>query len=203
MTAQASVPRAPVTLALGRVSELYPLAERLMLSPAEVRRAAGFGALGRRQQYLAGRWLLRQLCGLTVAGSPADWSLNAEGAPAARHKRGYPAPFLSLAHSGNWVVGTAAADAVAGVDLERLGTQRDWAALLRRHGQRVPPRRKAKEAAFLRYWTAHEAAIKAGRSSPVRHFDAEGVSGAVQAARGQALRVRFLGPPPRPWHLEP
>lgn len=189
---------APVTLGLGRVDELALRSLGLTLTPAESRRLAGFQAPARRRQYLAGRWLLRHLCSSTVAGAPHEWSLSAEGVPVAWHKRGYLAPRLSLAHSGGWIAATACHGEAAGVDIELLGKKRDWAALLRHEGQRVPA--KGRETKFLRYWTAHEAEIKSGRPSAVRYFGAEGWLGAVQLGVGQELRLKLIGPPPRGWH---
>jgi len=190
----------PVTLALGRVSELYPRAQGLKLTLPEAKRAAGFKAPARRRQYLAGRWLLRQLCCRCVAGAPADWGLNASGAPQAAHRHGYGAPQLSLAHSGDWIAATAAFGIVAGVDIERLGQTRDWSLLLKRHKRAVPS--KGREAAFLHFWTADEARIKSGWVGPARHLSAEGMMGAIQVPKGSPVRVWFFGEPPGRWHLD-
>jgi 4'-phosphopantetheinyl transferase len=120
----------------------------------------------RREQYLAGRWLLRELCAMARGGRPSQWSLNAEGPPRAWHPR-RPSPALSLSHSGTWVVAALARGPGVGVDLETWGQPRDWSALKRvldrwgvaAGGSERP--RAGGEASFLAAWTRYEACYKA------------------------------------------
>jgi phosphopantetheinyl transferase len=135
------------------------------LSRAESARAARL--LGRRrEQYLGGRWLLRELCSMARGGRPSQWSLNAEGPPRASHPT-RPAPCLSLSHSGSWVVAALAQRPGVGVDLETWSQARDWVALKRlldRWG--VAPvgpglGQGGREASFLGAWTRYEACYKA------------------------------------------
>jgi phosphopantetheinyl transferase len=108
-------------------------------------------------------------------GRPGDWSLNAEGPPLARHPR-KASPWLSLSHSGPWVVAALAGRPGVGVDLETWGRERNWRALKRLldrwgvapSGPRTGP--AGREAAFLGAWTRYEACYKAqaGRRHPLR-----------------------------------
>ena len=138
---------------------------RAALSRAESARAVRLPGR-RREQYLAGRWLLRELCAMARGGRPSEWSLNAEGPPQASHPR-RPSPALSLSHSGTWVVAALARGPGVGVDLETWGQARDWAALKRvldRWGvaPKGPGRSMAgREASFLAPWTRYEACYKA------------------------------------------
>ena len=146
-----------------------PCRPAVALSRAEAQRGARL--LGRRRdQYLAGRWLLRELCAAARGGLPGQWVLNAEGPPQARHPR-LASPWLSLSHSGHWVVAALSARPGLGVDLEAWGQARDWTALKRlldRWG--VAPRglrgARGREAAFLGAWTRYEACYKARAGSP-------------------------------------
>lgn len=140
----------------------------LALSPLEAARAGRLKGL-RRRQYLAGRRLLREACARAGGGPPAAWALSAEGLPLAR-RDGQPGPWLSLAHSGDWVAAAAGPQPGVGLDLERRDQARDWKGLhrlLRRW--KLPPARPAwpmapAEAAFLGDWTRYEAAYKACHS---------------------------------------
>ena len=140
------------------------------LSPAEAARARRLSGR-RRSQYLAGRWLLREICALGRGGRPWEWSLNAEGPPRASHPR-QRSPWLSLSHSGDWVVAALANGPGVGVDLEAWGQPRDWTALKRlldRWG--VAPAGAARsglgrEESFLRAWTGYEACYKARAGAP-------------------------------------
>jgi hypothetical protein len=133
------------------------------LGRAEAARAGRL--LGRRkEQYLAGRWLLRELCCMAKGGRPDEWTMNAEGPPVAMHPR-RTSPWLSLSHSGEWVVAALAGRPGVGVDLETWGRRRDWTALKRlldRWGVAPSgPRMAGREAAFLGAWTRYEACYKA------------------------------------------
>jgi 4'-phosphopantetheinyl transferase len=98
------------------------------LSPQEGERLAGIVALKRREQFLAGRWQMRQLLAQAVGGTPRDWALTAppDAPPAVEGQRQW---HLSISHSGEWI-GCAVAHAPLGLDLEAPRRQRDIAGLL-------------------------------------------------------------------------
>ena len=124
------------------------------LAPGERARLATQGSPARRQQFLAGRWLLRQL----ASTGPLD--IDAEG----RSHR--PQGHANLSHSGGWVL-AGAADGPVGVDLEALRPRRDVMGLARmvlgagqcEALQVLPP--DAALVAFYRSWTLKEAWFKA------------------------------------------
>ena len=138
------------------------------LSRAERARAGRLPAQ-RRAQYLAGRVLLRDACARLGGGPASAWRLNPEGLPLAQ-RTGRPAPWLSLAHSGEWLAATASWGPGVGVDLERRGQRRDWRGLhrlvrrweLASEGCAWPAGPPAE--AFLGDWTRYEAAYKAAQS---------------------------------------
>jgi hypothetical protein len=152
-------------------------------------------------------------------GRPSEWSLNAEGPPGARHPR-RPPPWLSLSHSGDWVVAALSGRPGVGVDLETWGRRRDWAALkalLDRWGVAPdgPSRGLAgREASFLGAWTRYEACYKAqagggprGRAEGWTLASADWLCQAVGPSGeglrwlnfGPATTLRGWRPPQGPW----
>ncbi|RYF01553.1 MAG: hypothetical protein EOO32_03395, partial [Comamonadaceae bacterium] len=96
-----------LTLSLARQADQdWPPALQ-WLAPGERARLAAQGSPARRQQFLAGRWLLRQ----SPALGPID--IDAEG----RSHR--PHGHANLSHSGGWML-AGVADQAVGVDLEML-----------------------------------------------------------------------------------
>lgn len=128
------------------------------LDDAERTRLASFHRPRRRDQFAAGRWLLRCLLSEAAGGAPAAWRLSAEpGQPAALDK---PALSLSISHSGEWVA-AAVADHAVGVDLERLQPRADLAGLARLVAVSLAP--DCPQAAlnqFYSAWTLKEAWLK-------------------------------------------
>jgi 4'-phosphopantetheinyl transferase len=194
------------------------------LSPAERARAARLKGQ-RREQYLAGRSLLREACARLGGGRPQDWRLNPEGLPQAASP-GRRAPWLSLTHSGGFLAAAASWRPGLGLDLERLGQPRDWKGLHRLLKRwELPPAKPAwplapVESAFLGDWSRYEAAFKAWHS-----FKAAGLQpGAVRAwtLQGKDLILSICSPDgvvpswawvgpgalrawqrcPRPWDLD-
>ncbi|MGH7441364.1 MAG: 4'-phosphopantetheinyl transferase family protein, partial [bacterium] len=150
----------PATLWLGLCRLSSGLPGPLALSPQERARLDRIGAPSRAAQYRLGRWLLRHLAAQATGVEFGGVALNAEGRPQAFLSPGLGVPRLSLAHSGDWVLG-AACFGPCGVDLERRAQSRDWAALAEHLG--LDPG-EATEDPVLRHWTLKEALYKAAAS---------------------------------------
>lgn len=145
------------------------------LSDSESARLAGLAHEGRRSQFLAGRWLLRELLARCAhASDPHAWALDGTPGRAPALAPDCPAPAgldtLSLSHSGDWVA-AAAGTGPLGIDIETWPPPRtrDASALLSAICQ--PPERDRwlagpREALAWRLhvcWTLKEAAAKAYR----------------------------------------
>jgi 4'-phosphopantetheinyl transferase len=184
---------------LGRVSRLLAQGPGLAwLSPAEHTRHDRIAAARRREQFVAGRWLARQLLATVCGGTPAQWRLSApeHGPPLIEQGPGGIYPHISLSHSGDYVA-CAIAPVPLGLDVEAPRRVRDWAALVgaicnaREATQWRLTSAAEQEALFYEYWTLKEAWIK---------------------QRGEALslgRLRLIGAEPvasdalangRTWH---
>ena len=130
------------------------------LGKEEQRRLATLTAPLRRQQYLAGHWLVRRLAG----GDPEDWVWSAKPGqtPVLDHQGTGLRLHASLSHSGPWVA-AAIADAPLGLDLEAPGRPRDWSGLSRfvfseEERARLDGKRDAAlVSAFFEVWTLKEA----------------------------------------------
>jgi phosphopantetheinyl transferase len=136
-------------LALARRSELaarWPEPLRWLTASEDARRQ-GFSRAQRREAYVAGRWLGRELMAQCLGESPASLDL-------AELPDGWQ---LSLSHSGDWVAAAAQRGARIGLDLETAERPRDWAALARFIGLQGV----ADETGFLAHWTLCEAWLKA------------------------------------------
>lgn len=143
-----------LTLSLARQADQdWPPALQ-WLAPGERARLAAQGSPARRQQFLAGRWLLRQ----SPALGPID--IDAEG----RSHR--PHGHANLSHSGGWML-AGVADQAVGVDLEMLRPRRDLmglAGLVLGAAQCEALQALSPDvalAAFYRGWTLKEAWFKA------------------------------------------
>ncbi|WP_374675235.1 4'-phosphopantetheinyl transferase superfamily protein [Ideonella sp.] len=148
-------------------------AEPGWLSASEAARLPGLAHGGRRGQFLAGRWLLRELLARRApATDPRDWALDGTPgrapalAPGCPHVPGLDT--LSLSHSGDWVA-AAAGTGPLGMDIESWPPRRprDAAALLgaicqppeQAHWLAGPPEGLAWRLHVC--WTLKEAAAKA------------------------------------------
>ncbi len=130
--------------------------------PGERERLASLGSERRRQTFLAGRWLLRELLADVQGGSPAAQSveIDAEGRSSAA------VGHVNVSHSGDWCVAAWAEAAPIGVDLEALRPRADLMAI----AERVASERECAQLAaasgtqqlqaFYRLWTLKEAALK-------------------------------------------
>lgn len=147
------------------------------LSASEQRRCEAISAQRRRQQFLAGRWFLRQSLAGWHGGVASDYVLSAseDGPPLLMG-----APFdlsdrplhVSLSHSADWVA-CAVASHPMGVDVEDTTRQRDTDALgAMIHGQQEAEAVALLDAAtrrrqFFARWSLKEAWIKQDPHRPV------------------------------------
>ncbi len=146
------------------------------LSASEQRRCEAISAQRRRQQFLAGRWFLRQSLAQWHGGVASDYVLSAaeDGPPLLM-----AAPFdlcvlplhVSLSHSADWVA-CAAASWPIGVDVEDTTRQRDTDALgAMIHGAHeaeafAPLDAATRRRQFFARWTLKEAWIKQASHPP-------------------------------------
>lgn len=119
----------------------------------------------RREQFLAGRWLARQLLCAAYGGDPLrDWPLSSGEDTAPVLLRGGP-PWVAISHSGDWVA-CAASQRRVGIDVERLDERRNRSALMAAvctaselaHLLALPYGQRA--GAFTSLWTLKEAWFK-------------------------------------------
>ncbi|SHF35692.1 4'-phosphopantetheinyl transferase superfamily protein [Microbulbifer donghaiensis] len=135
------------------------------LSAQEQARLSRFGSAHRRDQFLAGRLLIRQLVADVFTCPPADIRLAATAPVRARRSDDSPLCFVSISHSAHSVAVALAAQPV-GIDCERLARRRNWRGICSQYFAadeaawllRLPPEKA--EAEFLRSWTAKEALSK-------------------------------------------
>jgi len=116
----APVNRLPdVRLRVARVAEVLrdlPADSITWLSASEQVRLARLRVPARRDQYLAGHWLVRSLLA-AEGGTPFDWSLDERPGlpPAVQDHAGLQ---VSLSHSGLWIAAAVSA-APIGIDIEQ------------------------------------------------------------------------------------
>ena len=132
------------------------------LSVGEQARLAGFGSPARREQFVAGRWLMRELLARIQGGEPVDQLVDLDDAGRSCLPRGY----ANLSHSGEWLV-VVHADSPVGIDLERLRPRRDLPGLARMVCSTAQCESlteldgDARLYQFYRWWTLKEAWLKA------------------------------------------
>jgi 4'-phosphopantetheinyl transferase len=104
-------------LQLAQVAALLA-ATNIVPTAAEARRALTFTSPLRRQQFLAGRILLRRLLDEVTAGAADNWHLSAEAGPVRLRPRDASVPlYASLSHRRNWVA-AAVGPAPLGIDID-------------------------------------------------------------------------------------
>jgi 4'-phosphopantetheinyl transferase len=150
---------APLAAAHGAHAESW-------LSQAEQHKLARMRSPERRAQFVAGRWLLRELLARCHGGTPQDWQLSApeHGPPTVLAPVKVPL-HLALSHSSDLVAGAISAEPV-GVDVECPQRQRDVTGLaalccdVREQAQLQSLPADQREALFYALWTAKEAWLK-------------------------------------------
>lgn len=156
-------------------ARLYPL-----LSTDERRRSAHFRFERDRQRFVVAHGVLRELLGRYLRTPPEEiaYAHNACGKPELCPEFGGRLAF-NLSHSAGLALIAIAADACAGIDLEYVRAQSDYAEIARRffsaeearHLGALPEELYAE--AFIACWTKKEAYIKArggGLSIPLNGF---------------------------------
>lgn len=172
-----------VTLHIAQIDDLHlPVADD-WLSVAERQELARFRAPHRREEWLAGRWLAKQMIGATVTTDSSDHISISTYCPATRrgiaprivvNDRPWPGT-LSIAHADGWVAVACQDEGLSiGIDLSPFQslptgfsgcwfTSDEQAALANQC-----------DTAPLRYWVAKEALFKAlGKAQSFRPQDYE------------------------------
>lgn len=134
------------------------------LTALEQQRLAAMQAAPRRESFIAGHWLARQLAARWLGEASATLTLAAhpDGRPLLL-RGGDTLPLsLSLSHSGGWLA-LALSDAAVGVDIELPQRERNWEALAaftfsEEESQRVCCAEPAQQrTVFHTLWTLKEA----------------------------------------------
>lgn len=101
------------------------------LSDGEKCRYQSINAANRKQQYIAGHYLVRKMAARILGNAAQDWDYveDSHGLRLLKSRReGLPAPYLSISHSGEWVVAGLSLFPI-GVDIENCHTDRDFIAI--------------------------------------------------------------------------
>ncbi|MES2935269.1 MAG: 4'-phosphopantetheinyl transferase superfamily protein, partial [Pseudomonadota bacterium] len=134
------------------------------LQVSERRRLAGITQAGRRDEFIASRWLARKTLCANFGGTAGDWDIAAEHGQAPLVTGPAPA-YLSMSHSGEWIA-VAVSDGAVGLDIERVKQRKNTLALAR---MAATPRESlalealqepARSALFIQFWTIKEAWLK-------------------------------------------
>lgn len=136
------------------------------LGEEERLRRDSFKPAARREQFVAARWLARQMLVALRGGALADWQLGAIAHTPPRVLQG-PDPSLQvgLSHSGEWIACVVAAFPI-GIDLETVTRPRKVAPLAQQACSdeeqaqlaALPPEQQLQD--FYRMWTQKEAWLK-------------------------------------------
>jgi 4'-phosphopantetheinyl transferase len=137
------------------------------LSVAERQRLNAISAPRRRQEFLAGRWLVRQVLVQSQGGEPGQWALSAplHGPPAVERGCGAQPLHISISHSADRVA-CAVAPVPVGIDIEQPHRPRPLGALVQgvctpheqSRWQELPEAAQAPH--FYAMWTVKEAWLK-------------------------------------------
>jgi 4'-phosphopantetheinyl transferase len=146
------------------------------LGPSERQRLDRFVRRERRRQFVAGRALLRQMLAPLLHLPPGSIALCERAGMAPLLVTPAPASLhFSLSHSGPWVSCALSETTPVGLDIERLDTRRDLAALAQHAfdadqqrwlAAQPPP---ARLAAFYALWCETEARFKLGQAAAGTH----------------------------------
>lgn len=210
-------------VAWGEVADLLRrMPQQQWLSPGERSRLAGLRSPRRREQFLAARWLLRQLLADVCGGAPLQWGATApeQGPPAVWGKGAAGGLHIAISHSGT-LAACAVATAPIGLDIEMPLRRRDLAGLAalccgaQERALLEAQEPAARETLFYAFWTAKEAWIKrhgeplaparlqqialapagADAEAQARVWEGEGWTLALAAQAGST--VRWWAAPPR------
>jgi len=122
----------------------------------------------RRQQYLAGHYLVRKMASRSYGNSIADWRYFEDSNGLRRlgcDRADVPVPYLSISHSGDWIAGSISLSPI-GIDIECLDKERDFIAIAEHvfSAPEVEMLRAGKASElkmnFYRHWTLKECLAK-------------------------------------------
>jgi 4'-phosphopantetheinyl transferase len=157
-----------LALTLAHASQLQPQAADIGLNclhPSERQRWQSFGSSKRRDEFLCGHWLMRQLLQQELGGQCSDWEIESHPGQPPRLV-GMPQLFLSISHSHGWLA-AAVADTPLGIDIERQQQRDNLPQLLQmvaheREQQAIASLAgaQAQASGFTRSWTLKEAWLK-------------------------------------------
>ena len=161
----------------------------MWLSDSERARVATLKINARREHFLAGHWLVRELLSRAFGETPACWSLQERKSLAPKVMNSDQEIQISISHSGDWIavaVAVAVADVAIGIDIEQRPRQLDASleALLL-NADEMP--RSLDNDALLQRWVAKEAWLKAhaGTALPVQLKSLQLTPAALECAEVQ------------------
>ena len=196
--------RAVISPVSGEFTEIC----RSALSDDERARARRFYAPVARETFEAGRGILRTLLGLYLGKDPAEiaFEYGAHGKPVLAGQKGRDALHFSVSHAGGVALYAFGIGMPVGVDIERIRTGLDIAALAKRFLSPAEtaqfmalPKTQRKEA-FYACWTRKEAVLKAkgiGILPGLREVDVVFLPG----LKPGLLRCSWRGERPQLWSL--
>lgn len=131
----------------------------MWLSDSERARVATLKINARREHFLAGHWLVRELLSRAFGETPIYWSLQERKSMAPKVIHGDQEIEISISHSGDWIA-AAVANVAIGIDLEQRPRLLDASieALLLNTGEMSG---SLDNDTLLQRWVAKEAWIKA------------------------------------------
>lgn len=129
------------------------------LSESEQARVSTLREDARRNHYLAGHWLVRELLSQAFAKPPSYWLLQERKSLAPKVIHGDREISISISHSGDWIA-AAIADVAIGIDIEQRPRQLDASieSLLLNTDEMTG---SLDNDALLQRWVAKEACLKA------------------------------------------
>ena len=135
----------------------------MWLSDSEQTRLATLKVEARRDHYLAGHWLVRELLSQAFGEAPLHWSLQERKSLPPRIINDNEKLLVSISHSGEWI-SAAIANVAVGIDIEQRPRQLDASieSLLLNPGEAAG---SLGNDALLQRWVAKEAWIKARNES--------------------------------------
>lgn len=134
-----------------------------------------FRRLERQRQFIAGRLLLRRaLADARPDAASSDIHFTEHPGAAPQVSMPGATPFFSISHAGQWIACAVSMAAPLGLDIERHGRKRDFAALAEHSFDAATVKRLAslpeveRAGAFYREWCRLEAEFKLGQ--PAQHW---------------------------------
>lgn len=103
---------------IAEVIATMPNDHDVWLSSSELARLATLKVAGRRDQFLAGHWLARNVLAVRFGGDARDWSLAQRPSKPPAVVGHEATKQLSLSHSGDWIAAGVSVHAI-GIDLEQ------------------------------------------------------------------------------------